>query len=827
MRAIQCVLIAVLLVPGVIALTPSDTTIRPGEPFSVVHCEEISQTCSDIAVEETESWNETCSITAYDTSNTSCQQTTVQSQYESQIIEIENYDELLQSRIDNQERSQRAVAIAERLRAKSQLNQTFETEQRTLKQIRDNDYKCWPNGDCKISTTTQILRHLDHAGFNTNDRIYADGLRWVESQQNKFDNEDWQLTINPDFGQDERCPEGSEPNANDKCTIGDNENVQKIDVNENATCTAAVGGDRIYNETNDTGPFTTEFTYEANEVLNVSCNYDFTVRVKDFFGETKYVANKKVDETAQYLLPGGCWPSDDNDRICGIQTTAQALNINGLSDERKSEGEDWVEENIQRSQITGERLQDEQSALTHLYLYEATKNENLREWLLYRQNNDGSFGDSQKLKTTLEALRIFDDETEWVQDARAWAESEQVTDVLEATLYYERFKPSTPISQFNPSLLTVGPDGGSASVSPNLSTPSFSVTEPLTSIIKPFYNENGVDIEVTDQETGRTPGYVNLNATGAHYELPTIVDIQPSISINYNRSYYHVESQGTIQPRISKSDDPMNCTITHSAFYDFVDINLQDNTNVVIPYSNVSQGTQTVNSVATCETPHGTVTDKSTFEATHYPTEPFTTDLTSSNVTGVETLTVTNQIPENLTLRLSFAQEALYYRVPSEITIPPNHHADIPLYQDTAVQEEQADENTVDLRTTGYQDSVPLTYQLNNQTESISPRYTVEENTSYAVWIALVLLLGSVGGAVYLYIASREDTTETGDAHDEEVAMAEVDAYLNEVLGEGEETEEELREDGFDEDVIDETESFLNNLDDSLDEAISADEDNV
>ena len=833
MRATQSLLIALLLLPGVIALTPSDTTIYPGEPFSVVHCEDIRQTCSDITVEETRAWNQSCSVTAYDTSDTSCQQTTIQSEYDSSIIEIKNYEALLEDSIENQDRSQTALSIAKRLRAKAQLNQSFEAEQRTLKQIRDNDYKCWPNGDCRIRTTTKILKHLDHAGFDDEDRIYADGLRWIESQQNSFNNEDWRLTINPDFGQENKCPEGSQKNSQGACYVGDGEDpedyVNKTSVNQNATCTASVGGTQVYEETNDSGPFRTTFTYQANQVLNVSCNYDFTARVTDFFGETKYVANKQVDETAQYLLPGGCWPSDDNERICSIKTTALTLNVDGLSAQRESEGQDWVESNIQRSRITGERLQDEETVLTHLYLYEATSNENLRDWVLYRQNNDGSFGGNNQLHTSLEALRIFDDNTEWIQDARDWAEAQKTSDILEATLYYEQFQPDTPISTFNPSLLSLGRDGGSSSVTPNLSTPDFSVTSPLSNIIEPFYNENGVDIEVTDQETGLTQGYVDLAAETTDYELPVVVDIQPSISIDYNRSYYHVEPQGTIQPSISKSDDPMNCTVTHSAFYDFVDQNLQDNTNIVIPYSNVSTGTKRVTSVATCETPHGTVTDRSTFQATHYPTPPFTTSLTGNNISGVETLTVTNQIPENITVRLSFAQEALYYRVPTEVTIPPSHHADIPLYQDTAVQDQQVDENTLELLTKGYEDTVPLTYQLNNQTQSVSPRYEVEENTSYAVWLAVLALFASIAGAIYLYITTREDEEAAQTKqHDEEVALAEVDAYLNDVLGESpEETEEELRDQGFDEDVIDETESFLDDLNNSLDEAIGADEDNV
>jgi hypothetical protein len=111
----------------------------------------------------------------------------------------------------------------------------------------------------------------------------------------------------------------------------------------------------------------------------------------------------------------------------------------------------------------------------------------------------------------------------------------------------------------------------------------------------------------------------------------------------------------------------------------------------------------------------------------------------------------------------------------------------------------------------------------------VSPRFEVEENTSYAAWFALLALLISLGAAAYVYVITRENEEEDSvDQHDEEVALAEVDAYLNDVLGEGrEKTEEELREQGFDEDVIDETDSFLNDLNDSLDEAIGAEEDNV
>lgn len=830
MRVLTLLLTVFLLFPVATAFTVSDTNIYPGEPFSAVHCKNITQTCSTITKETTVDWNQSCSLTVYNTEGTTCQQTTVKGAYRQQIVDIHNYKALLEENIENQAQSSDALSIAHRLRAKEALNRSTAEERRTLQQIRNNDYKCWPRDQCELSTTIQILEQLSEAGYDRDDRIYDDGLTWVEAQQNSFQNEEWQLEIRPDFGQSDVCPEGSKGNAEDGCYVGtgDNRNsVETVKANEVATCTASLGGDQIYEESNDSGPFRTTFTYNANEVLNVSCNYDYSVRVTDYFGDTQYVTTQDSTDTAQYLLPGGCWPADDNNRICSIDSTARALNLNELSASNRDAGTDWVDANVQRSRITGQRLENQETTLTHIYLYEATQNQELLDWLLYRQNNDGSFGTSNQLITTLEALNVINERPQWMNDARSWASNQEPSRLRESTFLYERFRPDTPISTFSPSYIATGRESVSADVEPGLDRANISIDPSIQGDISADYADT-FNVDVATSQTGYHSGYVTLDAASTDYEIPVRASIQPDIDISYDRQYYHQRRSGTIRPTVTKSNDQMNCTITHSAFYDFVDQDLADNTQIVVPYSDVQQGTQSVQSVATCETEHGVITDENSFQATYYPTPPFTTSLTDTNITGVETLTVTNQIPENITVNLGFEQDNLYYRVPGQVTIPPGHHADIPLYQDTSVQQPQADQNTLNLQTLGYEDQATLTYQLNNQTYSRSPRYTVEEPTSYAAWLAGGLLLISLGGAAFLLYRAQRDEEDEESGDDEELVLAEVDAYLNQELGESlEETEEELREQGFDEETIDETESFLDEITESLDATIDETEDNV
>ncbi len=366
-----------------------DNTLEYGENGYLMVCGDDSfianPTCDDIVYDD---WNSSCKLLSFGTKNNDCltNEITIKSGKESikQQFFISRYkkilDEKLKHSTKNSPHSLAEKVFAAKLLGKEDLVDELLDE---LKSIRDNDNKCWPKNDCSIKETVDVLYFLSLASIDSSKRIYKDALIWLEANQNVATNNNWDLSIS---------------------------------VKQNATCKLRLGSS--VSEISLTEKYNSDIIFSSGLNVNISCDAVFCVRLFDEFGREAYDSCADEDEEVLFALKGGCW-SDTRWVSCDAGLTAKALLINNLSTDSYSAAKNWLESELVLDTIGKKRINSTLSLLNNILAYATLKDDSLKDWILYSQNNSGSFGD---VYDTLNAIMYLssDDDQEFISDAKNW-----------------------------------------------------------------------------------------------------------------------------------------------------------------------------------------------------------------------------------------------------------------------------------------------------------------------------------------------------------------------------------------------------------------------
>jgi hypothetical protein len=339
---------------------------------------------------------------------------------------------------------------------------------------------------------------------------------------------------------------------------------------------------------------------------------------------------------------------------------------------------------------------------------------------------------------------------------------------------------------------------------------------------------NTVEVNVETDTNGLYLGHIDAEADDQRFRIPAKVTIQPEIDLTFQERLYVQKATGNITATVDKTSADMQCETT---FTQNVSSKTYTAQNGAIQFQyNVSQGTHQIGATTTCQTEFGEITTEDAFQLTHYPTEPFTTTYSNTLIDGVETLQIENNLDIDITPIVEFQEDAVLYTAPGQVLIPPNHVATVYLYQNTPLPEPRNDTNTMRVSTLGYETSQPLEFVLNNETTIPDEPVVVEEKTNWFLIGTLVLLVGSIGGAIGTYAYNRgtdEDAQKTkqetqGREEDEPPrVLAEIEAFIDEATGTPEDqTREELQRQGYSEETISEAETTLEEVEATLDQAV-------
>jgi hypothetical protein len=284
-------------------------------------------------------------------------------------------------------------------------------------------------------------------------RIYHDAINWLEGQQNYLGEYDDEWTL-------------------------------RLEASEDTTCTVYYGGSSIYNDAvNDSSYVDIEITPEYNKLINVSCNNatsimtlidgkDINIFSREFDDEDDdYDYTIRANEVApgdRFRIPPPCWSATSKWRYCNTQVTLYSL-IADIDDDQKEVAAEWMENHLANGSIVGKYVSTNDKYFdTALYLYAVDHDSTpVLEWLVYSQNNDGSWGagtstQSRVASTAMTILglanKTFTSSQEVLTDARGWMSvsnpyegwSTTVDDALSFMILKDNARPFLKVARESP-----------------------------------------------------------------------------------------------------------------------------------------------------------------------------------------------------------------------------------------------------------------------------------------------------------------------------------------------------------------------------------------
>lgn len=304
-----------------------------------------------------------------------------------------------------------------------------------LKNVRNNENKCWASSSCKLVDTTLILRNLIMAGYNLNTRLLEDGKIYLERKliNNEKNPTKFLIQIENDF----------KNNSEVDCKLKiDNEN-QKTYIFDNETL---------------------NLTKQSSNKIEFTCNESvdlISLSIYNLQGNIYKTTDYENVNTLTYDLDKFACLGESN--TCDFTNNLNSLitystNIEDSPDVEKYLNS-YVETTNEQSYInTGNSKYED----TGKYLYYKS-NPEIINYLKFKQNNDGSWGDNSRYdKITQTAWSVLgiqkiESSSEYVKDGKKWIYYNEPTtgwgSVEKNTLAYlaikEQIKPYLKINTKN------------------------------------------------------------------------------------------------------------------------------------------------------------------------------------------------------------------------------------------------------------------------------------------------------------------------------------------------------------------------------------------
>jgi hypothetical protein len=425
--------------------------------FNSVYCKDDVTNIIELPVYP---WENGCFISSYDLNASSCTELVVMTEYEhddeilnwDEEIVIKDIDSIPYVILDAQasdggwgdpiSTAWVIWALSEFNRESGGYENNTYTEQiegglRWLKENRDPQEKCWSadeEDECSIEITAEVLAMLNEANLTRRAdwlRIVHDGSLWLSLQQNLFDirdptvgdvtTETWKALIT---GQN--WTDGSINIDYSSCLI---QYTDELDM------TLQVVFDQTYQ---------INFTPIHDEFLNIICTPNsLPLSIRN--SKNKVIFNSTTGNVS-YHIPGACWDDKEPWNFCDVKTTGYATTV-ALDEIRSDLATDWMKNTLIQSDIgeyfnTSDKYYDTAWMLYKRFARDGSSSNadddielsdqesKILRWLLYNQNNDGSWGNTsltfaENLPATAMASVALSKVnngslTEFIKDANIW-----------------------------------------------------------------------------------------------------------------------------------------------------------------------------------------------------------------------------------------------------------------------------------------------------------------------------------------------------------------------------------------------------------------------
>ncbi len=706
--------------------------------------EQVQINCLDTELQSVQ-FNDTCMLYAFDSRDLSCANPTlILGDGTRQSIPLDSYIlPLFQySTFD----TQAAQDVAKEILVAQTLSNTDRklSAIQILRDLRNNDEKCWPMDECSIAKTTDILFLLDRANLTTEDRVYQDALLWLESLQTQQQYENWFLTIQ---------------------------------TSSSATCELRRGTSQFQSFSMDGDSLRSmTFTYDTTSPLNITCSNSFQVTIHDAFNAEVVSGDSRYDSDAEisYFILGlkpGCLPFTVKQRyMCDTFATAQFLLLDGISSQARSLGESFFENHVFEQQPVG-ILAHRTDMLLNIYAYGITQNTDLFTGILYNQNNDGSFGDE---KTTLEALRILDTDNDWIFDANRWlAQTYQrggwntlYSDVLMFELYHQNI---TPI-RFQPELLRTTDNRIRIDFSDQtMNDYNFSMQSGSQLTFTPSDEQPLGFIQLSETRDGLYTDYIV--SSPRNVRIPVAFSQLPTIEFTLADQYYVIDTTETIRFPIQASDSLTQCVLSFSDIFFETSFFAQE-PFIEVAYYVEENGEYTIEVTYECDGTYLPINDSFTLSLVKESRPPFTVTVDGQGTQRRPyVVTIRNQLQRNLPLSVFWEEQVPSHQLPDDFVLEPQASASITIRQTHDALIPFNETRTMIIESLGYKDQADIFLEVSEFIEeTIDPQeQLVISQPSWmglVIWISVLLVFFALVSVFIKYILDQRKRPKEGDVED-------------------------------------------------------------
>ncbi len=722
-----------------------------------------------------------CFISSYDLSKKSCGEFIIESEYVkddelvkiSKEIKVNRFSSILDL-VSKEQYSdggwKNSTETASGIWVLSQYRDIYRNEialaNDWLKMSRDNEQKCWPGYDCGVEDTAKILAYLTLARNNDSLRIMHDGLVFLKKIQNYYNTGDiWNLTIRP-----------FEPGITNCIITYNRDHLNKKNFELNGTQTV-----------------TYQITAVPTEKLIVICDQNIYANLSTQNKDSPFIYE---GDNLTYTLPYACWPKDTKWGECDLRATLFAL-MTEIDDNRKDAAFEYVESLRQKGFGDEEFLVNQSlESETALYAYILGnqsiqyEKESLINWLRFRQNNEGSWGNGTFRRmiepTAFSILGLlangFTRNSENIEDAESWINSEELKLSQNKTSEYVGWNSTEknalaftvlknnarPTLKFDPILIIVDKDVKDVDVFNPTTFPLNNVKYELSDNLQdklhieedrediPGYSYIKIKIVRDKGETGNTYGY--LSVTNENHEIartPVMVVNYPSISFTQveDRLVVFGTQSRRLNFKIEKTSHAFNCKLRweQDDISSKSDYRITGNSLTIdIAFKTAERMENTYKGEFTCTAAGEEFRIPVSIDVSRYSNYPFSIEPTRilMNNTREEHFIVKNNLDESLdvTINIINQDDTIVDISDKEAIIDPNDELNVTIMNLVTDNVNITPRYTIEVKALGERKTMTLQMILTGREP--------ESSHGLLFWFIIgiiVLLLGGAGFAAYYY----------------------------------------------------------------------------
>ncbi|MHA2023131.1 MAG: hypothetical protein ACTSWQ_05670, partial [Candidatus Thorarchaeota archaeon] len=637
---------------------------------------------------------------------------------------------------------------------------------------RNEDYKCFPKSPCNFPLTLEILYILTLSGYDDARRVVNDARNWIEKKQNYFtENDQFSVTIT---------------------AFVENSTVVLAAINQDLL-------DTNFSISNGT-PKRYVFNVFMNYTLYILSHDNFEAIIRDNYGD---LIHKYIGNNLSYTFEGSCWSANEKGEPCNALTTAYAVQFD-LHDENLEEGRRWMATQINFTDTVGANYGAYNTTIdTSLFLraffnqtdydtYEdylerypgysveeqfARYIDDVRNWLLFKQNNEGTWGVSnwsleRKAKHTAFAVNTLDTmgynrTDEPIQDAERYMSDNE--DLLEknntralGSAFYVLRHNARPLIAIEPGVVQLK----NAETIIQLFNPTTFNLEDLTYNLSPSlsgyldieekeklsaYSYRKVKIKRLSSPADDVYGYLEIrNMDDAVANIPIIITNYPSINITVSDDLTVFGRKGELKLAVQKSSHEFLCDMRWDSN------ELSSPSTLKVKSGSATLDINFAESVSKEEIYTGTMSCKARGESFTSPVSVYITRYSSLPLTVSPYSVVVNQsgqdvsffiknnLDRDLTPQITISGDSEYFDYPGSLTINPNEERNVTVKNMVPSDMNMTSALTITVSALGKQEQISMIVDI----EQIPPKKT-NIILIGAIFLAILFFLSGISYVIY------------------------------------------------------------------------------